>query len=131
MTIAVTLFITVGVLLYVLLVRSSDLPEPVPDNPVQHLEDRKAVIYENLRDLNFEFRLGKLSEADYQKTKTGLQQELAQVLSEIDRVLAAAPTPPKSAPQPDPLACPSCGARFDQPLKFCGECGKPMKEVQA
>ena len=29
------------------------------------------------------------------------------------------------------LTCPHCGAKFPQPLKFCGECGKPMKVAQA
>ena len=80
-----------GVLALVLFVRSSDLPAEPPASPVQHLEERKAAIYENLRDLNFEFRLGKLSEADYTKTKVGLQTELAKVMAEIDRILKLAP----------------------------------------
>lgn len=133
MTFAVSLLITAGVLAFVLFARKSDVPEPENESPARHLEDRKAVIYENLRDLNFEFRLGKLSEPDYQKTKLGLQQELAQVLAEIDRVMggAAAPSPAATAAKPDPLVCPHCGARFEKALKFCGECGKPMGEARA
>ena len=63
----------------------SDLPAPEPVSPFQHLDERKAAIYENLRDLQFEYRVGKLSDADYQTTKKDLQKELAGVLAEIDR----------------------------------------------
>ena len=53
---------------------------------MQHLETRKAAIYENLRDLQFEYRVGKLSDDDYQRTKKEMQAELAALLAEIDAV---------------------------------------------
>ena len=37
-----------------------------------------------------------------------------------------APAPPKPKPAPAANVCPHCQARFDKPMKFCGECGKPM-----
>ena len=119
--------LTIGAVLFTLLVRTSDLPAPEPVSPTRHLEDRKAAIYENLRDLQFEFRLGKLSDKDYEQTKLGLQKELAGVLAEIDRLSgnpASAPPPPKPAEPKAPDTCPHCGAKFDKPMKFCGECGK-------
>ncbi|MCS7026353.1 MAG: hypothetical protein NZV14_16260 [Bryobacteraceae bacterium] len=125
-----------GALFFVFFVREKDLPAPAPQSPFQHLDDRKAAIYENLRDLQFEYRLGKLSEEDYQKTKAELQRELARILAEIDalkqklgvlprgRSAAVAPSP---APTPARgFTCPHCGATFDRELKYCGECGKPM-----
>ena len=57
--------------------RAKDLPQPEPVSPFQHLDERKAAIYENLRDLQFEYRVGKLSDQDYQQTKLDLQRELA------------------------------------------------------
>src|SRR6266478_211846 len=118
--------ITLGTHVFTLLVRSRDIPEAPPISPVLHLEERKAQIYENLRDLQFEYRVGKLSDADYQKTKLDLQRELAKVLAEIDTIqpVKAAAVPPK--PKRDGKTCPHCGATFPQPLKFCGECGKAM-----
>ena len=56
----------------------------MPVSPIQHLEDRKYAIYDNLRDLQFEYRLGKLSDDDYQQTKQALQKELAVVLAETE-----------------------------------------------
>jgi hypothetical protein len=118
---------------FLLLIRFKDLPKPAPVSPFRHLDERKAAIYESLRDLQFEYRLDKLSDQDYQTTKVELQKELARVLQETDRIKAemgmqpqAKPAPPPPPPAPKKNACPSCGAVFEKALKFCGECGKPM-----
>ncbi len=132
MVLSAAVVLVVGTLLFTLFVRSQDIPEAPAVSPTAHLEERKAQIYENLRDLQFEFRLGKLSDADYQKTKVDLQSELAKVLAEIDAVQPAAPVRAKAANAgAEAMAktsdkCPHCGATFPQPLKFCGECGKAM-----
>src|SRR5207247_6405007 len=86
MTIALAGLIAVAVIVFILSVRAKDLPAPEPVSPFQHLDERKAAIYENLRDLQFEYRVGKLSDQDYQQTKLDLQRELAGVMAEIDRV---------------------------------------------
>ena len=86
------LIVVLGALLVVLailaplLVRPSALPLPEPESPTQHLEDRKAAIYENLRDLQSEYHMGKLSDDDYQETKLDLQKELAGVLAQIEAI---------------------------------------------
>jgi hypothetical protein len=134
MVLSAAVVLVMGTLLFTLFVRSQDVPETPAVSPTAHLEERKAQIYENLRDLQFEFRLGKLSDADYQKTKIDLQRELAKVLAEIDAVQPPVPAKPAraaAAKAPETLAkvsdkCPHCGAKFPQPLKFCGECGKAM-----
>ena len=123
--------VALAALLFTLLIRTKDVPEPEPVSPVAHLEQRKAQIYENLRDLQFEYRVGKLSDEDYQKTKLGLQSELARVLAEIDGIQPPAPpaveAPPPVQPPPETATvCPHCGAKFARPMKFCGECGKAM-----
>src|SRR5213083_2336106 len=129
MIIAITCIVAIAVIAFVLGVRPKDLPEPEPVSPFQHLDERKAAIYENLRDLQFEYRVGKLSDADYQQTKAGLQKELAGVLGEIEKVRSGAPAP-KAAPVKPAVTpgtvCPHCNATFPKPLKFCGECGKAM-----
>jgi hypothetical protein len=143
MTLTVAVILAIGAIVFTLFVRVKDVPEPAPVSPTAHLEERKAQIYENLRDLQFEFRLGKLSDADYQKTKLDLQRELARVLGEIDSLKPAVVHAPAAhaaaaqakaakasgaavAVQQDPNVCPHCGARFAQSMKFCGECGKAM-----
>ena len=136
MIIAFACVLAVVVIVFVLGVRARDLPEPEPESPFRHLDDRKAAIYESLRDLQFEYRVGKLSDEDYQTSKRDLQKELAVVLSEVDKLKAelsvngAAPPRVEAAPKPAGMVCPACGARFERELKFCGECGKPMKVAQ-
>src|SRR5947209_19994163 len=127
-TIAAAL-VAISAFIYILFIRDKDIPEPIPVSPIQHLEDRKQAIYENLRDLQFEFRLGKLSDEDYKETKQALQRELAVVLAEtestLNRLGLTAKSKP-SVPKPSGTVCPHCKASFPQPLKFCGECGKAI-----
>ena len=141
MVLSAAVVLMVGTLLFTLFVRSQDVPDVPAVSPTAHLEERKAAIYENLRDLQFEYRVGKLSDADYQQTKAGLQKELAVVIGEIGAFSAGAAITPKAkpalkanataAPAKVPVAtptvvCPHCGATFQKPMKFCGECGKAM-----
>jgi hypothetical protein len=63
----------------------------------QYLRERKDAVYENLRDLNFEFNAGKVPDADYQSLKSSLQDEAAALLAEIAQLESgAAPAPKRS-----------------------------------
>jgi hypothetical protein len=51
---------------------------------VDYLRERKDVIYENLRDLNFEYMAGKYPEQDYVEQRAGLEDEAARVIAEME-----------------------------------------------
>jgi hypothetical protein len=51
-----------------------------------YLRERKDVVYENLRDLNFEHKAGKIPEVDYASMKNSLEEEAAAILAEISRL---------------------------------------------
>ena len=51
---------------------------------LDYLQERKEQLYENLRDLNFEFRAGKYPEEDFVVQRSQLENETAQLLAEID-----------------------------------------------
>jgi hypothetical protein len=55
---------------------------------IDYLRERKDAIYDNLRDLNFEYLAGKYPEADYAEQRRALEDEAAQVLSEMDQLAA-------------------------------------------
>jgi hypothetical protein len=55
---------------------------------VDYLRERKDVIYENLRDLNFEYLAGKYPEQDYADQRTGLEDEAARVIAEMEALEA-------------------------------------------
>jgi hypothetical protein len=51
---------------------------------LDYLLERKEQLYENLRDLTFEFRAGKYPEEDFTAQRALLEHETAQLLAEID-----------------------------------------------
>jgi len=55
-----------------------------------YLRERKESVYENLRDLNFEFRAGKVPESDYQSMRNSLEEEAAAIMAEIGRLESVA-----------------------------------------
>jgi hypothetical protein len=93
----VTLFIcglvTLGALFYVFYVPGQIYTGPVKTRLV-YLRERKEVVYENLRDLNFEYKAGKFPDSDYQEMKTSLEDEAAAILAEIARLEQAAADAP-------------------------------------
>jgi hypothetical protein len=67
---------------------------------LDQLMEQRDTIYDNLRDLRFEFRSGKYSEGDYETMKTGLENDAAMVLAQIDQVTESQvrrPRGPRSA----------------------------------
>jgi hypothetical protein len=64
---------------------------------LDQLMERRDTIYDNLRDLRFEFRSGKYSEGDYDAMKTSLENEAAVVLAEIDQLTEAQVRRPRGA----------------------------------
>jgi hypothetical protein len=53
---------------------------------LDQLLERRDMLYDNLRDLRFEYRSGKYAENDYEAMKITLEHEAALVLTEIDQV---------------------------------------------
>ena len=51
-----------------------------------YLQERKDATYENLRDLNFEYKAGKLSEHDYGVQRAALEDEAAAILAELESI---------------------------------------------
>jgi hypothetical protein len=113
---------------------------------------RKAMLYANMKDLEFEFEMGKLSETDFQRLREEDRAEAARILSEIDtledrgdvdaiieREIAAradgsrpaAARPARAETQTAPLpAAPAAAPPADAPVRgvarFCPACGAPV-----
>ena len=79
--------------------------QPDPSDLAPHrskldqLMERRDAIYDNLRDLRFEYRAGKYSEGDYETMKNAMETEAAMVLAEIDQVTDAGVKRPRG-PRP-------------------------------
>jgi len=86
--------VTIAALLYVFYL-PGELHLGPEKTRASYLRERKDAVYENLRDLNFEYKAGKVPEADYQSLKSSLQDEAATLLAEIAR-LEGNPAPGKA-----------------------------------
>lgn len=64
---------------------------------LDQLLERRDTIYDNLRDLRFEYRAGKYSEGDYEAMKNAMETEAAMALAEIDLVTEAGVKRPRGA----------------------------------
>ncbi len=63
---------------------------------LDQLLERRDSLYDNLRDLRFEFRSGKYAENDYEAMKTSLENEAALTLAEIDQITESQVRRPRS-----------------------------------
>lgn len=83
MIIAACLILTAGLFFYIF-----TLPPNVEAGEEKtrliFLRERKDTVYENLRDLKFEHKAGKLPDADYETMRASLEDEAAALLAEID-----------------------------------------------
>lgn len=77
--------LTLGIGLYVFY-PERNVAAQTQKSRLEYLHERKDALYENLRDLNFEYRAGKYVEEDYRAQQNILETEAAGVLAEIDRL---------------------------------------------
>jgi len=108
---------------------------PVDVTPLADLKRRRLVVYENLKDLEFEYQAGKLAAQDYQSLKQNYLGEAATLmaasqeaeqLKEIDALLEREIAERRASRKnrlPQDYVCPKCGFENPVPVKFCGECG--------
>ena len=88
--------LTAAVLIFVFMIKP-DLSDSAPHRShLDQLMERRDIIYDNLRDLKFEYRTGKFAEEDYEQMKQGLEAEAALVLAEIERVTDSPGSLPRS-----------------------------------
>ncbi|MCL7971502.1 MAG: zinc ribbon domain-containing protein [marine benthic group bacterium] len=73
-------------------------------------EDRKEEALANLRELEFEYQTGKVSEGDYATLRARYARHALAARDELGESL-------------DSASCPSCGSTVKEGAKFCSACG--------
>jgi len=58
--------------------------ELLAETELDRLLNRKAVIYSNLRDLEFEYGMGRLGDADFHRLESGFKSEASEILHKLD-----------------------------------------------
>jgi hypothetical protein len=87
---ALLLFVVLFLIFFVL---DCGVDEAPHRSHLDQLMERRDTVYENLRDLRFEYRAGKFSEGDYEEMKLAMETEAARVLADMDRLTGGVPTP--------------------------------------
>jgi hypothetical protein len=72
------------ILFFYVFYMEEEIPAGEEKTRLAYLYERKDVIYENLRDLNFEYKAGKFPDGDFEAMRSTLEAEAAQVLAEIE-----------------------------------------------
>jgi hypothetical protein len=115
--------------------------ELLAETELDRLLNRKAIVYTNLKDLEFEYKMGRLGEGDYRRLEAGYKSEAAVILDKLDHLGAEKDIDDQierdianrkkrlysSASASEPAAgeaCPSCGTPRVPGKKFCADCGK-------
>jgi rubrerythrin len=131
--------IAVGIAVYVIFpllsVETAGGALPVDVTPLADLKRRRLALYDNLKDLEFEFQSGKIAREDYEELRTNYLGEAASLMAAtqeaevlkqddtmIEREIAARRRQRKAQPR-IAYICPACGYQNPLPVKFCGECG--------
>lgn len=82
---------------------------------------QREIVFEALRDLQFEYATGKLSTSDYEQLKGRYELQATQIMREID-----AQNFNKSGNSQDTLVCPRCSTVTRARDKFCTKCGAKL-----
>jgi hypothetical protein len=119
--------------------RSSLDIELFVETEMDRLVDRKAVVYANLKDLEFEYKMGRLTDADFRQLEAEYKNEAADILGSLDKLSISENLEeaiekdiasrkdklyaPGSKSVQDLSRCPSCGAEVNSGKKYCADCG--------
>jgi hypothetical protein len=103
---------------------------------VSPLERQKLEAYAALREAEFDFRMGKLSDADYAALRDRYRHEALAAIAAIEdarsRTRRERPRASSGAKGERRIAfCPACGERLPASANFCGGCGHSLRELVA
>ena len=99
---------------------SVELPS---ETGADYLTDRKTAIYRNIKELEFEYKMGRLAESDFQRLEAEYKNEAVEILQKLDALNVNLITPETDAKT---NTCPSCGAKTIPGKKFCADCGAKL-----
>jgi len=92
------LALTAATLMFVFVIEP-DASDSAPHRThLDQLLEQRDIVYDNLRDLKFEYRAGKFAEPDYEQMKDALETEAAVVLAEIETLTGSQARPPRRDP---------------------------------
>ena len=107
--------------------------EPLGIREREALLQDKALVLRAIKDLEFDFGMKKISEADYADMLERLRARALMLMQQLERtpdLVPAAPAPGTKA-RSIVNACVRCGTRNEPDAKFCKQCGDRLGSVNA
>lgn len=114
---------------YPLFVKPSLAEGDVDEGDERHkLLSAKEAAFVALKDLDFDYKTGKIDEADYAALKARYEAEAVRVMKRLDNAAKEQPAAPAGGRAGEKVRfCPDCGVKADADDRFCAACGKPLK----
>jgi hypothetical protein len=89
----------------------------------QELEARKAEIYAAIRDIDFDYRMGKLSQEDYETLRDQYKTEAVGLMKQIDHIKLGEFRTTASKGDGNDMPRQEQGGKA---ARFCHQCGQPI-----
>jgi len=94
--------------------------------------EQRELVLSTLRDLDFDFRIGKVTEEDYTPLRAQLMAKAAQYMEteekENEQLEALIRT--RRVVHQLAILCEHCGASMEADQRFCAKCGSPVNKEQ-
>jgi len=129
---AIVLVVAVAATILYPLLRPPRSPLVAGTGQSEELFRRRDRTYAEVRELEFDYRVGKVTAEDYAEAREQLETEAARILRAIDVEFKAIDEEIEYEVRrlrENRRACPSCGAPVAPATRFCATCGEPVKAV--
>jgi hypothetical protein len=96
----------------------------------QEMEARKAEIYAAIRDIDFDYRMGKLSKEDYETLRNQYKTEAISMMKQIEQATSSRPLHRAKPAETAKIAmrfCHHCGEPVTAAGRFCSACGGKLE----
>lgn len=91
----------------------------------EELEAQKAEIYKAIKDIDFDFQMGKLSQEDYDELRGQYKSQAVAILREIDAASGRARRGRQKVTAQ--RFCHQCGSEVEKADKYCASCGASLQ----
>lgn len=107
----------------------------------EDLEDKKMRVYGNIKDLEFDYAMGRLSENDFQEIRGQFTREASEVVARLEELqkhdldalieadLKRVNHESVAEVEKSEKYCIECGHKNPAKAKFCAACGEKFEEV--
>ncbi|RMD94293.1 MAG: zinc-ribbon domain-containing protein [Calditrichaeota bacterium] len=93
----------------------------------KELEERKQAIYSAIKDIEFDYQMGKLSEEDFIELRNQYKEEAINLLKQIDRLQSTPKKKKHKSAAKELKYCWKCGSPVSRDDKYCANCGNPLQ----